>query len=94
MGRIEVTPEEVARVGASIAALGPELSVLQAAVHGVSSRVSEPPATATALGKLATQWRAGAQRLEDDIVEVGRMTEGSAVLYRETDFNAMGMRGS
>ena len=94
MGQIKVTPEEVARVGASIAALGPNLSSLQAAARSMSSRVSEPPATAMALGKLTTQWLAGVQRLEDDIVELGRMTEGSAVLYRETDFNAMGMRGS
>ena len=94
MGRIEVTPEEVSRVGADIAALGPAISALQCSAGSVGRAISDPPATAAALGRLGAEWAAGAERLQDDVVELGRMTQGAAVLYLETDRSAMGMGAS
>lgn len=90
MGELRVSPEEVLRVGAGIVILGSSLSSLRAAARSFGA-ASQPLATALALHRLQLEWTAGAERLQDDVVALGRMTQGAAVLYLETDRRAMGM---
>ncbi len=85
MGRIQVSPEQVSAAGGAVADVGNGLAGLAGSVNGVGGTASSPPATASALEELASQWTAGAERLREDLVAMGDMTQVAAVLYRTTD---------
>jgi hypothetical protein len=89
MPRFEVTPEQLAAVGAAVAEVAPQLEPLTG-MRSLGGAVAEPPATAAALEGLATQWASGADRLADDIYNLGTITQASAYLYQQTDETVIG----
>ena len=90
MARIEAAPSEILSTGAEIVGLGPGIATLLPAARALGSAASEPPATARALERLGERWAASLERLEDDVVALGRAAQASAVAYSETDASAMG----
>jgi hypothetical protein len=89
MGEIDAPLGEIARVGAGIEAVAPGLATLTRAATGVSGMVSDPPATAAALDRLAGRWSASAGRLEDEIAALGVAAGATAVAYRVADESSM-----
>lgn len=85
MGRIQVNPQEVERVGGQIVGVASGVSEVQSGVRSLEGAVSEPTATATALEDLANQWSAGLARLEEDVVSLGRAGQIAGFLYTLTD---------
>jgi len=90
MGLIQASPDELARVGAGIEALAPELGGLLSAVRSLGTGVADPPATSAALQRAASTWSTATDRLGDEISALGRATGATAIAYRVTDENAMG----
>jgi hypothetical protein len=90
MGLIQASPDEIARVGAGIEALAPELGGLLSAARSLGNGVADPPATAAALQRVSSKWATATERLGDEISAIGRATGATAIAYRVTDENAMG----
>lgn len=93
MAKIKVTPAELRGVGSRIAGGRAEIEALQGEVQGLGGKVAEPPATASALDDLATQWGWGMTRLADDVAALGGLTTAAAGQYEQTDGRAMGGSG-
>jgi short subunit fatty acids transporter len=89
MGEIQAPLGEIEGVGAGIEAVAPSLATLTRAATGVSGTVSDPPATAAALDRLAGRWAASAPRLEDEIAALGVAAGATAVAYRVADESSM-----
>jgi hypothetical protein len=89
MPRFEVTPEQLAAVGVAVAEVSAHLDPLRS-MASVGTSVSDPPATAAALAELGPQWASGADRLADDLYNLGTITQASAFLYQQTDETVMG----
>ena len=89
MGSIEVDPDRVEAVGGQVVGLVPDVARAGSTVRSVGGRVLEPAATAAALDFLASEWAAGAARLEADVLGLGRAAEVAGALYRTTDADAI-----
>jgi hypothetical protein len=89
MGEIQAPLGEIEGVGAGIEAVAPGLATLTRAATGVGGTVSDPPATAAALDRLASRWAASATRLEDEIAALGVAAGATAVAYRVADESSM-----
>jgi hypothetical protein len=89
MGEIQAPLAEIENVGAGIEAVAPGLDTLTRAATGVSGMVSDPPATAAALDRLAGRWSGSAGRLQDEIAALGVAAGATAVAYRVADESSM-----
>jgi hypothetical protein len=85
MGRIQVNPQEVERVGGQVVSVACGLGDVQSTMRGLEGSVAEPTATATALNDLTNQWTAGLARLEEDVISLGRAGQIAGFLYTLTD---------
>lgn len=89
MSGFEVAPEELRDVGAALKTTGPGFDAAAAGMSGIAGSVSDPPATAAALDEMSAHWFAGLQRLADDVVVFGGMTQLAANGYEVTDQSSM-----
>jgi len=89
VSRIEVIPDQVTRMGEGIVGVAQSSADLAGLARTLGSAAHQPPATAAALGWLASAWGAGALRLEEDLMSLGRSSEAAGFLYRLTDSNAI-----
>lgn len=93
MGRIEAPFGAIMGVGGDIAAVGPRIGELSAAGRAVGSAAAQPAQTSVALAGLGTAWSTSAQRLEEELLALGRAAQSSAVAYRTTDESQMNAGG-
>lgn len=89
MSHFEVAPPEVRSVGARLKTFAPSVDSAAAEMVGVAGSVSEPKATAAALDEMSAQWWAGLQRLSDDILIFGGLTQLAANGYETVDQTTM-----
>jgi hypothetical protein len=88
MGRIDAPTGEIASAGSGVAGVGPAMAVVAAPLRGAAG-VSDPPATAAALERLASQWTTAADRLGDELTALGQAATASAYAYATTDERQM-----
>jgi hypothetical protein len=85
----EVAPEELRTVGAALKTSGPGFDAAAAGMTAVGGSVSDPPETAAALDEMGAHWFAGLQRLADDVVVFGGLTQLAANGYEVVDHSSM-----
>lgn len=90
MGEIRVVPDDVSASGQQIVALAPGAGALAGVAASASAGVSEPPATADALADFASEWSAGAERLQEELTSLGGAAEAAAFFYGQADRQSMG----
>jgi hypothetical protein len=88
MGRIDAPTGEIASAGAGVAGVGPAMATVAGPLRSASG-VSDPPATAAALARLASRWTTAADRLGDELTSLGQAAEASAYAYATTDERQM-----
>ncbi|HEV2754964.1 MAG TPA: hypothetical protein VG318_04220 [Actinomycetota bacterium] len=89
MSRFEVAPEELRATGAALKTVAPGVEAAAADLGTVAGTVGEPRATAAALDEMAAHWFAGLQRLAQDVVVFGGLTQLAANGYEVVDTAAM-----
>ena len=85
MSGFEVAPEELRATGASLKGVAPGMEAAAGDISGVSGTVAEPRETAAALDAMAAHWFAGLNRLANDEVVFGGLTQLAANGYEVVD---------
>jgi len=84
VSRVVVTPAELHGVGGDVAAVGMGLRSTEGELADANG-VAGPSATAAALEMLAAEWSAGAERLADDVIAFGALTQAVGALFQRVD---------